>query len=61
MRRQKVNHTRLAPCELWIQFGMAMSVKDENVAYAHLGVWTSEEASQKAHTEATDEDLEALL
>ena len=52
-----VDQTRLAQCELWIQFGMPMWVEDENVGYAHLEVPSAEEASQKAHAEVADEDL----
>ena len=53
-----VDQTRLAQCELWIQFGMPMWVEDENVGYARLKVSTAEEASQHAHAEFADEDLE---
>ena len=55
-----IDHTRLAQCELRIQFGMPMWVEDKNVGYARLEVWTAEEASQHAHAEAADEDLEDL-
>ena len=53
-----VDQTRLAQCELWIQFGMPMWVEEENVGYAHLEDSTADEASQKAHAEVGDEDLE---
>ena len=53
-----VDQTRLAQCELWIQFGMPMWVEDEHVGYAHLEVSTPQEASQKAHAEVGHEDLE---
>ena len=54
------DQTRLAQCELWIQFGMPMRVEDEYVGYAHLQVSTAEEPSQHAHEEVADEDLEDL-
>ena len=54
----RVDQTRLAQCELWIQFGMPMWVEDENVGYARLEVSAAEEASQHAHAEIADEDLE---
>ena len=53
----RVDQTRLAQCELWIQFGMPMWVEDENVGYAHLEVSTAEEASQHAHAKVADDDL----
>ena len=53
-----VDETTLPQCELWIQFRMPMWVEDEHPRYAHLEVSTREEASQKAHAEAGDEDLE---
>ena len=53
-----VDQTRLAQCQLWIQFRMPMWVEDENVGYARLQVSTAEEASQEAHAEVADEDLE---
>ena len=53
-----VDQTRLAQCELWIQFGMPMWVEDENVGYARLEVSTAKEASQHAHAEVADENLE---
>ena len=37
---------------------MPIWVKDVNVGYAHLEVSTPEEASQKAHAEVGDKDLE---
>ena len=52
-----IDQTRLAHCELWIQFGMPMWVEDENVGYAHLEVSTAEEPSQHAHAEVANEDL----
>ena len=55
-----VDHTRLAQCELWIQFGIPMWVEDENLGYARLKVSTAEEASQHAHAEVADEDLDDL-
>ena len=53
-----VDQTRLAQCELWIQFGMPMWVEGENVGYARLEVSTAEEASRHAHAEVADEDSE---
>ena len=53
-----VDQTRFAQCELWIQFGMPMWVEDKNVGYARLELSTAEEASQHAHAEVADEDLE---
>ena len=53
-----VDQTRLAQCKLWIQFGMPMWIEDENMGYARLEVSTAEEASQHAHAEIADEDLE---
>ena len=53
-----VNQTRLAQCELWIQFGMPTRFKDEKVWYAHLEASTAEVASQKAHAEVAEEDLQ---
>ena len=55
-----VDQTRLAQCELWIQFGLPMWVEDENVGYARLEMSTAEEASQDAHAGVADEDLEDL-
>ena len=55
-----IDQTRLAQCELWIQFGMPMWVEDENVGYARLEVSTAEELSQHAHEKVADEDLEDL-
>ena len=54
----RVDHTRLAHCELLIGFRRPMCVEDENVGYAHLEVATAEEASQHAHAEVGDEDLD---
>ena len=53
-----IYQSRLAQCELWIQFGMPMWVEDENLGYARLEVSTAEGASQHAHAEVADEDLE---
>ena len=53
-----IDQTRLAQCELWIQFGMPMWVEDEHVGYARLEVSVAEEPSQHAHAEVGDEDLE---
>ena len=53
-----VDQTRLAQCELWIQFGMPMRVEDENVGYARLEVSAAEEASEHANAEVADQDLE---
>ena len=53
-----VDQTRLAQCKLWIQFCIPMCGGAENVGYAQLEVSASEEASQKAHAEVGDEDLE---
>ena len=55
-----IDHTKLAQCELWIQFGMPMWDEDEHVGYARLEVSTAEEPSQHAHEEVADEDLEEL-
>ena len=55
-----IDQTRLAQCELWIQFGMPMWVENENVGYARLEVSTAEEPSQHAHEEVADEELEDL-
>ena len=55
-----IDQTRLAQCELWIQFGMPIWVEDEHVGYARLEVSTAEEPSQHAHEEVADEDLEEL-
>ena len=55
-----VDQTRLAQCNLWIQFGMPMLVEDENVGYARLEVSATEEPSRHAHEEVADEDLEGL-
>ena len=54
----RIDQTRLSQCELWIQFGMPMWVEDENVWYARLEVSAAEEASQHAHAEVADKDLE---
>ena len=54
------DQTRLAQCELCIQFGMPMWVEDEHVGYARLEVSAAEEPSQHAHAEVADEDLEEL-
>ena len=53
----RVNETRLAQCELWIQYGMPMWVEDEKDWYADLEVPSVEEASQKALGEVADEEL----
>ena len=53
-----IDQTRLAHCELWIQFGMPMWVEDKHVGYAHLEVSAAEEPSQHAHVEVADEYLE---
>ena len=53
-----VDQTSSAQCELWIQFGMPMWVGDENVGYVWQQVWTAGEASQHAHAEVAEEDLE---
>ena len=55
-----IDQTRLAHCELWIQFGMPMWVEDVNVGYARLEVSTAEEPSQHTHEEVADEDLDDL-
>ena len=55
-----VDQTRLAQCQLWIQFRIPMWVEDKNVGYARPEVSTAEEASQHAHAEIADEDLEDL-
>ena len=54
------DQTRLAQCELWIQYGMPMWFEDDIVGYACLEVWTAQEPSQHAHAEFADEDLEDL-
>jgi hypothetical protein len=53
-----IDQTRLAQCELWIQFGMPMWVEDEHVGYARLEVSAAEEPSQHAHAEGGDEDVD---
>ena len=53
-----IDQTRLAHCELWIQFGMPTWVEEENVGYARLEVSTAEEPSQHAHKEVAYEDLD---
>ena len=55
-----IDQTRLAQCELWIQFGMPMCVEDKNVGYARIEVSVAEGPSQHAHEEVADEDLEDL-
>ena len=55
-----IDQTRLAQCELWIQFGMPMWVEDQHVGYVRLEVSTAEEPSQHAHEEAAENDLEEL-
>ena len=52
------DQTRLAQCELWIQFGMLMWVVDKHVGYARLKVSAAEEPSQHARAEVADEHLE---
>ena len=54
----EIDQTRLAQCELVIQFGMPMWVQDEHVGYTHLKVSAAEEPSQHAHAEGADEELE---
>ena len=53
-----IDQTRLAQCELWIQFSMQMWVEDEHVGYTRLEVSAAEEPSQHAHAELANEDLE---
>ena len=53
-----IDQTRLAQCELWIQFGMPMWVEDEHVGYTRLEVSAAEEPSQHAHAEGGDEDVD---
>ena len=53
-----IDQTRLAQCELWIQFGMPMWVEDEHVGYTRLQVSAAEEPSQHAHAEGADEDVD---
>ena len=54
-----IDQTRLAQCELWIQFGMPMWVEDEHVGYTRLEVSAAaEEPSQHAHAEGGDEEDE---
>ena len=53
-----IDQTRLAQCELWIQFGMPMWVEDQHVGYARLEVSAAEEPSQHAHAKGADKDLE---
>ena len=53
-----IDQTRLAQCELWIQFGMPKWVEDEHVGYTRLQVSAAREPSQHAHAEGADEDLE---
>ena len=55
-----MDQTRLAQCELWIQFGMPIWVEDENVGYAHLQVSTAGEPTRHAHEDVANEDLEDL-
>ena len=53
------DQTRLAQCELWIQFGMPMWVEDEHVGYTRLEVSVAaEQPSQHAHAEGRDEDVD---
>ena len=42
----RMDQTRLAQCELSIQFGMPMWVEDEHVGYARVEVSTADEPSQ---------------
>ena len=54
-----IDQTRLAQCELWIQFGMSMWVEDKHVGYTRLEVSTAaEEPSQHAHAEGGDQDVD---
>ena len=53
-----IDQTRLAQCELWIQFGMPMWVEDEHVGYTRLHVSAAEEPSQHAHAKGADEDVD---
>ena len=54
-----IDQTRLAQCELWIQFGMPMWVEDEHVGYTRLDVSAAaEEPSQHAHAEGGDKDVD---
>ena len=53
-----VDLTMLAQCELWIQFGMPMWVEDEHVGYTRLEVSATEEPSQHAHAEGTNQDMD---
>ena len=56
----RIDQTRLAQWEVWIQFGMRMWVEDKHVGYARLEVSAAEEPSQHAHAEVGDEKLEDL-
>ena len=53
-----IDETRLAQCEVWIQFGMPMRVEDKHVGYARLEVSAAGEPSQHAHAQVADENLE---
>ena len=53
-----IDQTRLAQCEVWIQFGMPMWVDDEYVGYTSLELSTGEEPSQHARAEGGDEDVD---
>ena len=46
-----IDQTRLAQCELWIQFGIQVWVEDDHVGYTRLKVSAAEEPSQHAHAE----------
>ena len=47
----RINQTRLAQCELWIQFSVPIWVEDEQVGYTRQ-VSGAEEPRQHAHAEA---------
>ena len=53
----RVDQTRLAQCQFWIQFGMPMWIQDQKMGHAHVEVPSAEEANQKAHAEFADKDL----
>ena len=54
-----IDQTRLAQCQLQIQFGMPMWVEDEHVRYTRLEVSAAaEEPSEDAHAEGGDKDVD---
>ena len=53
-----IDQTRLAQCELWIQFGMPLWVEDEHLGYTRLEVSAAEESSQHAQAEGGDKDVD---